>query len=102
MKQFGDYINDFELQDIKKIAVSDDEIELMYRYFGSYEAFFNKRAMKYKQMGLKDIIKEDIDYKKYLLMDYTFLKRPVFVIDEDIYAGNSKKIITEIEEKLKA
>ena len=97
LNELKDYIHDFEIQDIKEKPVSESEIELFYNFYGSYESFFNKRAIKYRQLGLKTIIKTDSDYKKYLLQDYTFLKRPVFIIEDKVFSGNSKKVIEEIK-----
>ncbi|HBK82895.1 MAG TPA: arsenate reductase, partial [Flavobacterium sp.] len=37
------------------------------------------------------------DYKKYLLEHYTFLNRPVFIINNKIYIGNSQKNIKEVQ-----
>ena len=42
-------------------------------------------------MGLKDQNLTEKDYKHYLLEHYTFLSRPVVVIDQSIFIGNSKK-----------
>jgi arsenate reductase len=33
------------------------------------------------------------DFKKYILQEYTFLKRPVLVMDDQIFVGNSKKVV---------
>jgi arsenate reductase len=41
------------------------------------------------------------DFKKYILEEYTFLKRPVIMIDEKIFVGNAKKTIEEIKKALK-
>jgi len=37
----------------------------------------------------------ELDYKKYILDEYTFLKRPVILINDEIFIGNSKKIIEQ-------
>ena len=55
----------------------------MAKLSGSYESLFSRRAMKYKSLGLKDQKLEEEDYKNYILEEYTFLKRPVFVLIED-------------------
>ena len=44
-------------------------------------------------MGLKDKILKEADYRQYILKHYTFLKRPVLVIKDQIFVGNSPKII---------
>jgi arsenate reductase len=68
----------------------------MYRLSGSYEALFSKKAILYKTLKLKDKSLTDDDYKKYILEHYTFLSRPVFIIDDKIYIGNSQKNIIEV------
>lgn len=96
LKELENLIEDFQLQDIKQKPLNEEEIEFIYSKLGSYEEFFNKRAMKYKSLGLKEKIQKDGDYKEYLLMDYTFMKRPLFIIGEQVVAGNSKKTVAEV------
>ncbi len=83
----------FTLQDIKTNPLKSIEIEEMKKISGSYESLFSKRAKKYKAMGLKDQSLSEIDYKQLILNEYTFLKRPVIIIDDRIFIGNSKKTI---------
>lgn len=82
--------------DIKQDPLTEKEIDEMYNLSGSYESLFSKRAQLYKQLGLKDKNLTEIDFKKYLLEHYTFLSRPVFIIDDKIYIGNSQKVINEV------
>jgi arsenate reductase len=35
----------------------------------------------------------EADYRKYILEEYTFLKRPVIWIGEEIFVGNTKKTV---------
>ena len=42
-------------------------------------------------MGLNKMDLTEADYKKYLLQEYTFLKRPVFIIGNRIFMGNAPK-----------
>ena len=72
----------------------------MYALSGSYEALFSKRAKKYKQMDLKDQKLNEQDYKQLILDDYTFLKRPVVIIEDQIFIGNSKKNIDSLKYNL--
>ena len=57
---------------------------------------FSKKAILYKTLKLKDKSLTEDDYKKYILEHYTFLSRPVFIIDDKIYIGNSQKNIIEV------
>jgi len=69
----------FERQEIKANNVSVSQLDEMHQLSGSYEALFNKRAKLYKAMDLKNQILSETDYKQYILDEYTFLKRPVFI-----------------------
>lgn len=76
--------------DIKQDPITVEELEEMYRLSGSYEALFSKKAQLYKSMDLKNKSLTEADYKKYILEHYTFLSRPVFIINDKIYIGNSQ------------
>ena len=82
---------DFELQDIKEINISSEDLDTLKALSGSYEALFNKRAKLYKEMGLKNKILQESDYRHYILNHYTFLKRPVLVLGDQVFIGNSSK-----------
>lgn len=88
---------DFILQDIKSKNITVEQVEEMQTLAGSYEALFSKRAKLYKEMDLKNQNLTERDYKHYLLEHYTFLSRPVFIINDTIFIGNSKKTIETIK-----
>lgn len=88
----------FEQQDIKTESISKAQIEAMHKLSGSYEALFSKVARKYRALGLNEQNLSEEDFKKYILEEYTFLKRPVFIIDDQIFIGNSKKTVAAIAE----
>jgi arsenate reductase len=88
--------NNLVFHDIKQNPISILELEEMHRLSGSYEALFSKKAILYKTLKLKDKSLTEDDYKKYILEHYTFLSRPVFIIDDKIYIGNSQKNIIEV------
>ena len=67
---------------------------------GSYEALFSRRAIKYKSMGLKDKALSESDYRQLILEEDTFLKRPVFIVNDKIFVGNSKKTIEALNSSL--
>ena len=90
----------FERQEIKANNITVAQLDEMYQLSGSYEDLFNKRAKLYKAMDLKNQTLSEADYKQYLLDEYTFLKRPVFIIEEEIFIGNSKKVIEKLKEKI--
>jgi len=82
--------------DIKQNPISVEELEEMHKLSGSYEALFSRKAQLYKSMDLKNKSLTEVDYKKYILEHYTFLSRPVFIIDGKIYIGNSQKNVQEV------
>jgi arsenate reductase len=79
------------LQNIKTDAITEEQLDIMKNLAGSYEALFSKRATLYKERDLKNKNLTEVDYKALILEHYTFLSRPVLVIDETIFVGNSKK-----------
>ena len=79
------------MQDIKFQKITPNQLKEMKNLAGSYESLFSRRAMKYKELGLKDKKLTDEDYRDYILEEYTFLKRPVVIIDENIFIGSEKK-----------
>ena len=93
-------IEGFEKREIKSVPISENELAEMYALSKSYEALFNKRARLYASLGLKDKNLSESDFKKHLLEEYTFLKRPVFIVDGEIFIGNSKKVIEKLKEKI--
>src|SRR5215510_14462891 len=83
----------FDMQDIKFEKITPSQLEEMKKMTGSYESLFSRRAMKYKELGLKDKILEEKDYRAYILEEYTFLKRPVVIVNNKIFVGSEKKTV---------
>lgn len=98
LKESGILDLNFEIQDIKKEAVSQEDLEHLHSLTNSYESLFSRRAQNYKALNLKDIELSEEDYKNYILKDYTFLKRPVIVDGDSVFIGNSKKTLELIKE----
>ena len=44
-------------------------------------------------MGLNEMTLTEADYRRYILEEYTFLKRPVIIIDEQQFVGNAKSTV---------
>ena len=86
--------------DIKQDPITLVELKEMHRLSGSYEALFSKKAQLYKSMDLKNKSLTEDDFKKYILEHYTFLSRPVFIIDGKIYIGNSQQNMLQVMKAL--
>jgi arsenate reductase len=87
----------FVMQDIKFEKITTAQLDEMKRMAGSFEALFSRRALKYKELGLKDKQLTENDYRKFILDEYTFLKRPVVIIVDEIFIGSEKKNIEALK-----
>ena len=92
--------HDFKFHDIKQDPITVAELEQMRALSGSYEALFSKKAVLYKSMDLKNKSLTEDDYKKYILEHYTFLSRPVFIIKDKIYIGNTQQNMLQVMKAL--
>ena len=86
-------IKGFELQDIKTEPITAKQLDELKKMAGSYEALFSKIAMKYRSMGLNEMKLTEKDYRKYILEEYTFLKRPTIVIGKEVFIGSAPKTV---------
>jgi arsenate reductase len=86
-------LEDFTFQDIKTEAITEAQLEEMYTLTQSYETLFSKRARLFRERGLHEKTVTEIDYKNLILEQYTFLKRPVVIINDKIFIGNNKKVV---------
>lgn len=84
---------DVELQNIKEENIDEATLDFLKEKVGSFEALFSKKAMKYRSMGLNNIDLTEDDYKRYMLEEYTFLKRPFMINGDDVFIGNAKKTV---------
>lgn len=91
----------FEMQDIKLAKITPAQLDQMKKMIGTYEALFSRRALKYKELGLKNKKLGENDYRQYILEEYTFLKRPVVIIKDKIFVGSEKKTREELRKAVK-
>ena len=82
---------EIELRELKSKPITAVELEHLHTLSGSYESLFNRRSKLYTSMGLKHEALLEKDYRHYILDHYSFFKRPVLILDDKIYIGNSKK-----------
>jgi arsenate reductase len=84
-----------ELQNIKEKNIDAEMLDFLKEKVGTYEALFSKKAMKYRSMGLNKMDLTEADYRKYMLEEYTFLKRPFMINGKDVFIGNSKATVAD-------
>tara|TARA_R110002072_G_scaffold291008_1_gene458893 strand:+ start:6403 stop:6750 length:348 start_codon:yes stop_codon:yes gene_type:complete len=87
-----------ELQNIKEQNIDEVTLDFLREKVGSYEALFSKKAMKFRSLGLNKMILTEKDYKKYILEEYTFLKRPYMINGDEVFIGNSKSVVEAAKE----
>jgi arsenate reductase len=92
---------EFRLQDIKKEPITAAQLDKMAALAGSYEALFSRIAMKYRAWGLGAKKLTEKDYRKYILEEYTFLKRPVIIMGRRIFIGNAPKTVAAAKQAIR-
>lgn len=91
-------LSDWELREIRKEPVTNEELDEMYHKSQSYESLFSKKSTQIKLRGLDVKTLQENDFKELILDHYTFLKRPVFLTDKQIFIGNDKKNVEALKE----
>lgn len=86
----------WQLRELKSENVSPDELAELFAKTGSYEALFSKKSTQIKQRGIDLKSLREEDYKTLILEHYSFLKRPVFVTDKEIFVGNDKNTLEQL------
>ena len=89
-----------ELQDIKTEKITPQQLDEMKKLAGSYEALFSRRAIKYHELGLNKKQLTENDYRNLILEEYTFLKRPVAIVNNQIFIGNTKDVVEKLKKAL--
>ena len=89
-----------ELREIKSKGVTPKELEEMRALTTSYEDLFSRRAMLFRQRGLNTQKLGEVGYKALILEHYTFLKRPIVLVEDKIFIGNAKKQVDGAKEAL--
>ena len=91
---------DFEFIDIKQSNIDEKMLDWVKNKLGTYEALFSKKALKYKTLNLNEKNLTEEEYKKYMLDEYTFLKRPFIIIGDEVVIGNTKAAIEKAKKMM--
>ncbi|MEM9896692.1 MAG: ArsC/Spx/MgsR family protein [Bacteroidota bacterium] len=100
IKELGNLLKDFEFQEIKSEPLNRQDLDEMHSRSKNFESLFSRKARKYRELNLSEKELKEADYEALLLEDYTFLKRPVFIIEKEIFIGNSAKEIERLKSYL--
>lgn len=80
-----------QFRDIKEEPLSRREVEKLARMLGGAENLFSRRAVKYREMKLNERELSGAEMLDLMASEYTFLKRPILVIDDEAVAGFFEK-----------
>ena len=89
-----------ELINIKDKNIDEQDLDYCAKEMGSYEALFSRKAVKYREWGLNTRDLSEKEIKEYILSEYTFLKRPVSIINSKVFAGNTKDMVEKLTEEM--
>lgn len=84
-------LSDWDLREIKSAPVTKEELAEIYNLTKSYEALFSKKSTQIKAREIDVKTLGEKDFKDLILDHYSFLKRPLFITDKEIFAGSDKK-----------
>lgn len=70
----------------------------MKKLAGSYQSLFSKKSTQIKNRNLNISELNEEDFKNLILDHYSFLKRPVFMTDTEIFIGNEKSTIEKLHQ----
>ncbi|HBY3357117.1 TPA: arsenate reductase family protein [Clostridioides difficile] len=84
--------NNLEFEDIDMVQnpPSKEELKSIYKTSGyDIKKFFNTNGMKYRELGLKDIVKTESDDKllEILVSDGMLIKRPLLLDGKNVLLG---------------
>lgn len=83
-------LSGWKLREIKSEPITEKELEAMYQKTKSYEALFSRKSTQIKQRGIDVASLKENDFRNLILEHYSFLKRPVFITDQEIFVGTDK------------
>lgn len=81
--------DELELINIKESPPDLHQLKLLKEKAGSYRALFNTRAQLLKAMSQEEKPDSEEEFLTLLMQHYTFLKRPVAMVNNKIFIGNS-------------
>ena len=80
-----------KFRDIKEEPLERVEVERLVKILGGADELFSKRAVKYREMKLNERAVSSEEMLELMSTEYTFLKRPILVINGQASAGYFEK-----------
>lgn len=94
-------LSNAELREIKSQPIDEKELMEMYQFTNSYEELFSKKSTQIKERNIDVKSLSENDFKDLILNHYSFLKRPIFMDDKEIFIGNDKNNLEGLRKYLK-
>jgi arsenate reductase (glutaredoxin) len=76
---------------LKLEMLNSEQILQLAKMVGGIENLFSRRAIKYRELGLNKREVSADEMLEFMISDYTFIKRPVLVINDSAISGFSEK-----------
>jgi arsenate reductase (glutaredoxin) len=92
---------DIAIVDIKTSGIDEKDLIFAAKQLGSYEALFSKKAVKYRALGLHEQTLTEKQMKALILKEYTFLLRPLTIIDDKVTIGKSNASLENLKQHIK-
>ena len=89
-----------EITNIREQAITPAELDRLAELAGGYEPLFSRRARQYRSRGLAERELSEDDYRRLILEEYTFLKRPVTVVGDRIFIGSAQRTVADLKAAL--
>jgi arsenate reductase-like glutaredoxin family protein len=81
-----------ELTNIKNEPPDTETLERWHMKTGSYVALLNKKCQLLRAVKNRNALSE-IEIKELLLSHYSYLKRPLFETENEVFAGNDSETV---------
>ena len=88
-----------KLRNIKEEPLTREEVENLAKMLGGAENLFSRRSNKYRELGLRDKTLSEGDMLDLMASEYTFLKRPILVMENKAIAGYFEKEYDQVFRK---
>lgn len=83
----------FQKREIKSAPLTEQELDEMKALSGSYASLFSKRSQKLREYVKDDNELTETRCRELILKEYTFLKRPVILVNGSVFVGNLSKTV---------
>ncbi|WP_282038485.1 arsenate reductase family protein [Saccharicrinis aurantiacus] len=90
----------FIFQDLKEMPISAIQLDHLSKLTGGYASVFNRQARKYRELSLHTQELTEAQIRRYILNEYTLLKRPIFIVNDQVFVGNSRKVISALADHM--